>query len=80
VPIKPCWKGTWATVYYVLLELYAVAGGMAREDPELDVIEHALRWSRIVCEHGGDMGGCKYADGTSEMHERFYWFVRGIFA
>jgi hypothetical protein len=39
----PCWKGTWATVYYVLLKLYAVADGMAREDPELDVIEHALR-------------------------------------
>jgi hypothetical protein len=77
--VKPDLKVNHGTVHYVLRELSVTACQMAKKDDSLAVIAHAARLGIDLFENGGDLKGQEYSEGTSELHEGMYEFVRWMY-
>jgi hypothetical protein len=63
-------------VHYVLRELSAFAHKMSREEKDVAVVTSAARWGFLLFANKGDLNGREYGEGSSDVHEGLYRFVR----
>lgn len=79
-PTMPHLKVSQVAVHDVVWELYHVAKSMVREDQDVAVLEHAARWAMVLIRSGGEYDATEHGQGTSELHEGMFGFVKWTLA